>query len=70
MLIYDEPLLSGQMPVPEGGCIMEVAEVFLMFLPSPPPPRETTNGLFTFFVANCEEKKLPKTTKTTTATTK
>ena len=69
MLIYDKPLLSGHMPVPEGGRIMEVAEVFLKFLPSPPPPK-TTNGLFTFFVANCKEKKLPKTTKTTTAATK
>ena len=81
MLIYDEPLLSGQpplsghLPVPEGGRIMKVAfflistaDVFFKF-PHPHPALKTANGLFTFFVANCEKKKLPKTTKTTTTTT-
>ena len=81
MLIYDEPLLSGQpplsghLPVPEGGRIMKVAfflistaDVFFKF-PHPHPALKTANGLFTFFVANCEKKKLPKTTKTITTTT-
>ena len=60
MLIYDEPLLSGEPPLSghlpvlrgwplNGDCIFLDINAWRIF-EVPPTPLKTTNGLFTFFV--------------------